>query len=397
MPSIADAEYDGRTVLVRSDLNVPLRSGAVEDDFRLEAALPTIRALRAAGARVVVCSHLGRPKGIDPAFSMRPVGERLGVLGGFPVTIAADVAGAGASAAVAAQGDEVVVLENTRFEPGETANDPDLSDRLAALADAFVMDAFGSAHRAHSSTVGVAERLPSAAGPLLLAEVEAFEKILGSPDRPYVVVLGGAKVSDKLGVIRALLPKVDVMLVGGAMCFTLLAAEGFAVGRSLVEEDMLDSAAAVLASSDGSRLTLPTDLVAADRMAADARHRVVAAASIPGESVCLDIGPETAERFSAMLDGADTVFWNGPMGVFEWEPFAAGTRRVAQAIAGSSAYSVVGGGDSVAALRAMALDGKVSHLSTGGGAGLELIEQGSLPGIEVLRARSGRPAPAPGS
>ncbi len=393
LPSIADADYGGRTVLVRADLNVPLRGGVVEDDFRLEAALPTIRALRAAGAKVVVCSHLGRPKGIDPAFSMRPVAERLGALGGFAVTSASDVAGPGAAAAVAAQRDEVVVLENTRFEPGETSNDPGLSDRLAVLADAFVMDAFGSAHRAHASTVGVAERLPSAAGPLLLAEVEAFERILGSPDRPYVVVLGGAKVSDKLGVIKALLPKVDVMLVGGAMCFTLLAAEGFGVGRSLVEEDMIDSAASVLGSTDGSRLTLPTDLVAADRMAADASYRVVPASSIPGDSLGLDIGPETAERFASILAGADTVFWNGPMGVFEWEPFAAGTRRVAEAIATSSAYSVVGGGDSVAALRAMALDGKVSHLSTGGGAGLELIERGSLPGIEVLRT----PRPATGS
>lgn len=389
LPSIADVDYAGRTVLVRADLNAPLRGGVVEDDFRLEAALPTIRALRAAGAKVVVCSHLGRPKGPDPAFAMRPVGERLGVLGGFPVTIASDVAGPGAVAAVKAQLDEVVVLENTRFEPGETANDPELSDRLAGLADAFVMDAFGSAHRAHASTVGVAERLPSAAGPLLLAEVEAFDRILGSPDRPYVVVLGGAKVSDKLGVINALLPKVDVMLVGGAMCFTLLAAEGFGVGKSLLEADMIESAAKVLGSSVGSRLTLPTDLVAGDRMAADASHRVVAASAIPADAVCLDIGPETAERFAAILDGADTVFWNGPMGVFEWEPFATGTKRVAQAIAASSAYSVVGGGDSVAALRAMALDGRVSHLSTGGGAGLELIERGSLPGIEVLRARPG--------
>ena len=397
LPSIADADFGGRTVLVRADLNVPLRSGVVEDDFRLESALPTIRALRAAGAKVVVCSHLGRPKNVDPAFSMRPVGDRLGILGGFPVTIASDVAGPGASAAVAAQRDEVVVLENTRFEPGETSNDPDLSDRLAGLADVFVMDAFGSAHRAHASTVGVAERLPSVAGPLLLAEVEAFERILGSPDRPYVVVLGGAKVSDKLGVIKALLPKVDVMLVGGAMCFTLLAAEGFGVGRSLVEEDMIDSAASVLGSSGGSRLILPTDLVAADRMAADASHRVVAASSIPGESVCLDIGPDTSERFAAILDGADTVFWNGPMGVFEWEPFAAGTKRVAEAIAASSAYSVVGGGDSVAALRAMGLDAKVSHLSTGGGAGLELIERGSLPGIEALRTGSRPSASGPGT
>lgn len=389
LPTLADDDYSGRTVLVRTDLNVPITGGVVDDDFRLEAALPTIVALRKSGARVVLCSHLGRPKGPDPAFSLKPVGERLAAIGGFPVVTASDVAGTGAVAAVAAQRDEVVLLENTRFEPGETSNDEGLSDRLAALADRFVMDAFGSAHRAHSSTVGVAERLPSAAGPLLIAEVEAFEKLLGTPNRPFVVVLGGAKVSDKLGVIKALLPKVDVMLVGGAMCFTLLAAEGFSVGKSLIEEDMVDAAAAVLKSASGSRLTLPTDLVAANRMAADAKHRVVAASAIPTDSVCLDIGPESAERFAAILSGADTVFWNGPMGVFEWKPFASGTRRVAEAIASSGSYSVVGGGDSVAALRSMQLDHSVSHLSTGGGAGLELIERGSLPGIEVLRRQSG--------
>ncbi len=389
LATLADDDYSGRTVLVRTDLNVPITAGVVDDDFRLEAALPTILSLRQSGARVVLCSHLGRPKGPDPAFSLRPVGERLSEIGGFPVVTASDVAGPGAIAAVGAQRDEVVLLENTRFEPGETSNDAGLSDRLAALADRFVMDAFGSAHRAHSSTVGVAERLPSAAGPLLIAEVEAFEKILGSPNRPFVVVLGGAKVSDKLGVINALLPKVDVMLVGGAMCFTLLAAEGFGVGKSLIEEDMVDAATEVLASAAGSRLTLPTDLVAADRMAADAKHHVVAASAIPSDSVCLDIGPESAERFAAILSGADTVFWNGPMGVFEWKPFASGTKRVGEAIAASGAYSVVGGGDSVAALRTMGLDRSVSHLSTGGGAGLELIERGSLPGIEVLRRPSG--------
>jgi phosphoglycerate kinase len=395
LPSLADADYHGRTVLVRADLNVPLRDGVVEDDFRLEAALPTIETLRRAGARVVVCSHLGRPQGIDPAFSMRPVGERLAALGGFAVTVAGDVAGPAAASLVAKSGDDVILLENTRFEPGETKNDPDLADRLAALADAFVMDAFGSAHRAHSSTVGVAERLPSAAGPLLLAEVEAFNRILGAPDRPFVVVLGGAKVSDKLGVIKALLPKVDVMLVGGAMCFTLLAAEGYRVGDSLVEPEMIDAAAEVLGSTVGSRLSLPSDLVAADRMAADSPHRVVAAAAIPEGAVCLDIGPETAERFAAIVGGADTIFWNGPMGVFEWEPFAAGTKRLAAAIAGGAAYSVVGGGDSVAALRAMGLADAVSHLSTGGGAGLELIERGSLPGIEVLKAQAARTASPP--
>ncbi|HEX5630974.1 MAG TPA: phosphoglycerate kinase [Acidimicrobiia bacterium] len=386
---MADSDYRGTTVLVRADLNVPLRAGRVDDDFRIEAALPAIRTLRDAGARVVVCSHLGRPAGPDPEWSMRPVGERLAELGGFAVAVAADVAGPDATRLAAGGGDEVVLLENTRFEPGETKNDPGLSDRLAALADSFVMDAFGSAHRAHSSTVGVAERLPSAAGPLLLAEVEAFERILGDVARPFVVVLGGAKVSDKLGVVAALLPRVDAMLVGGAMCFTLLAARGITTGASPVETDKVAEVGRLLDSADGRRIVLPSDLVVADRFAADSAHRVVAVDRVPDAGLCLDIGPATATRFAETLAGAATVFWNGPMGVFEMEPFAAGTRRVAEAVASSSGYTVVGGGDSVAALRQMGMDATVSHLSTGGGAGLELIENGSLPGVEVLR-RMGR-------
>lgn len=319
---------------------------------------------------------------------MRPVGERLATLGGFAVTLAADVAGPDATR-LAAGGDEVVLLENTRFEPGETKNDAELSDRLAALADRFVMDAFGSAHRAHSSTVGVAERLPSAAGPLLLAEVEAFERILGDVARPFVVVLGGAKVSDKLGVIAALLPRVDAMLVGGAMCFTLLASRGITAGASPVETDRVAEVAKLLDSPYGGRIMLPTDLVVAERFAADSPHRVVPVDRVPAAGLCLDIGPKTAARFAATIAGAATVFWNGPMGVFEMEPFAAGTRTVAEAVASSPGYTVVGGGDSVAALRQMGMDDTVSHLSTGGGAGLELIENGSLPGVEVLR-KTGR-------
>jgi phosphoglycerate kinase len=384
--SIDDLEVAGRTVLVRADLNVPLAEGKVGDDFRIAASLGTIIELRARGARVVVCSHLGRPQGPDPQFSMAPVAARLGKLGGFPVRVATDVAGAGARAAVeAAPPAEVVVLENTRYEAGETKNDPALSDALAALADLFVLDAFGSAHRAHSSTVGVAERLPAAAGRLLAAEITAFDRLLHEPDRPYVVVLGGAKVSDKLGVIRALLPKVDVMLVGGAMCFTLLAAEGYQVGDSKVEPDMVGEVRSVLGSEHGSRVILPLDLVAADRFAADAAHRVVPANDIPRGTMGLDIGPETSARFSAIIAGCDTLFWNGPMGVFEWPPFATGTRAVAEAVASSPAYTVAGGGDSVAALRSFGLEREVSHLSTGGGAGLELLEAGTLPGIDVLR------------
>lgn len=389
LPTLDDIDVAGRTVLVRADLNVPLAEGEVADDFRLLAALPTVHRIRRDGGRVVLCSHLGRPKGPDPAFSMAPVGRRLSELSGLTVRVAPDVAGPGAAAAVEAIGGEVVLLENTRFESGETTNDPDLSDRLAGLADLFVMDAFGSAHRAHASTVGVAERLRSVAGPLLLSEVTAFERILGSPNRPFVVVLGGAKVSDKLGVIRALLPKVDVMLVGGAMCFTVLAAEGYRVGESLVEPDLVSEVRQVLDSEHGSRLCLPVDIVAADSFAVGAAHRVVPATAIPDGRFGLDIGPETARRFAAILAGSDTIFWNGPMGVFEWEPFAAGTRAIAEAVAGSGAYSVVGGGDSVAALRGLGLDRAVSHLSTGGGAGLELIESGSLPGVEVLRRDDG--------
>ena len=384
--TIDDLEVDGRTVLVRADLNVPLAEGRVGDDFRITASLGTIEELRSRGARVVVCSHLGRPKGPDPQFSMAPVAARLGELGGFPVRCASDVAGEGARAAVAAAArGEVVVLENTRFELGETKNDPGLSDSLAGLADLFVLDAFGSAHRAHSSTVGVAERLPSAAGRLLAEEIIAFDRLLHDPNRPYVVVLGGAKVSDKLGVIRALLPKVDVMLVGGAMCFTLLAAEGYQVGSSRVEADMVQEVRLVLDSEHGSRVCLPLDLVVADRFAADSPHRVVAATDIPRGTMGLDIGPATSARFSSIIAGCDTLFWNGPMGVFEWPAFAAGTRAVAEALAAAGAYTVAGGGDSVAALRSFGLETAVSHLSTGGGAGLELLEAGTLPGIEVLR------------
>jgi phosphoglycerate kinase len=383
--TIDDLEVSGRTVLVRADLNVPLDGGRVGDDFRIVSSLRTIEELRRRGAKVVVCSHLGRPKGPDPKYTMAPVAARLGELGGFKVRCSPDVAGEGSRRAVAeAAPGEVVVLENTRFAPGETKNDPVLSDAFAALGELFVLDAFGSAHRAHSSTVGVAERLPSAAGRLLAEEIVAFDRLLVDPDRPYLVVLGGAKVSDKLGVIRALLPKVDAMLVGGAMCFTLLAAEGYQVGDSKVEAEMLAEVREVLGSEFGSRVVLPTDVVVADRFAADAAHRLAPATDIPRGTMGLDIGPETAARFAVLIGGCDTLFWNGPMGVFEWPAFAAGTRAVADAVGGSKAYTVAGGGDSVAALRSFGMEAAVSHLSTGGGAGLELLETGTLPGIEVL-------------
>ncbi len=383
--TIDDIEPSGFRVLVRSDLNVPLDGGRVADDFRIRAALPTIQALRERGARVVVCSHLGRPKGQDPALRMDPVAARLAEIGGFGVHKVDDVAGPRAAEAVEAMGPgDVVLLENTRFEPGETKNDPVLADRLAALCDLFVQDAFGSVHRAHASTVGVAERVRSVAGLLLVRELDAFSRFLGEPERPYVVVLGGAKVSDKLGVVRSLLPKTDAMLIGGGMCFTLLAAEGYEVGESLVEEEMLDTVREVLAGPGGDKIQLPADVVVADRFAPDAPWRVTEAKAIPDEGVGLDIGPATAERFAAVVEGAGSVFWNGPMGVFEWEPFRAGTARVAQAMADTSAFTVVGGGDSVAALRMLGLEDRVSHVSTGGGAGLELLEGRPLPGVEVL-------------
>lgn len=385
LPTIDDLQVEGRTVLVRADLNVPLEGGVVADDFRLRSALPTIEALRERAASVVLCSHLGRPEGVDPAYSMKPVGARLSEMGGFPVTVADDVVGSGARGAVDGQKDDVVLLENTRFEEGETANDAAFAERLASLAEAFVLDAFGSAHRAHASTVGVAAHLPSAAGPLLLAEVGAFGRILDDPDHPFVVALGGSKVSDKLGVIDALLPKVDLMLIGGAMCFTLLEAEGYDVGRSRVEDHQVDEARRVLRSANGARLTLPIDIVVGERFDRDTPHRVVPATAMPGDGIGLDIGPKTAERFASILEGSDTIFWNGPMGVFEWPTFATGTRRVAEAVEASSGYSVVGGGDTIAAIQEFGLGRGVSHLSTGGGAGLELIEQGTLPGLEALR------------
>ena len=385
LPTLDSLDVEGRRVLVRSDLNVPLDEGAVADDFRIRASLPTIEALRDRGARVVVASHLGRPTGVDPSFSMAPVSERLGELGGFPVIQADGVYGPDVETLIASAPDgSVVVLENTRFEPGESKNDPEVADGLAALADVFVNDAFGTAHRSHASNVGVAQRLPSAAGRLLEGEIEAFGRLLGEPDRPYVVVLGGAKVSGKLEVIKHLLPKVDLMLVGGGMCFTLLKAGGYQVGDSLVEESMIDEVRDVLGGPGGAKIVLPDDLVVADRFAADAEHRVVPSAAIPEGMMGLDIGPETVRRFGAVIEEAASVFWNGPMGVFEWPAFRNGTAGIAEAVASSDGYTVVGGGDSVAALRLLSRDDEVSFVSSGGGAGLEILEGKNLPGTAAL-------------
>ncbi|MGH8913336.1 MAG: phosphoglycerate kinase [Acidimicrobiia bacterium] len=368
--TVDDVEVEGIDVLVRSDLNVPLEDGAITDDFRIRAALPTLETLVDAGAHVTVCSHLGRPEGADPAFSLRPVAEHLATLTSKEVGFET--------------GGQITVLENTRFEPGETENDPAYAARLAEGHGLFVQDAFGSVHRAHSSTVGVAELVKSVAGPLLDKELTALNRFVEDPVIPYVVVLGGAKVSDKLGVIENLLPKVDAMLIGGGMCFTLLKAKGIEVGKSLVEEDMVESVKPLLEGLEGAKMILPTDVIVADRFAEDAEHRQVYSKDIPADWVGLDIGKETQILFASVIRTAETVFWNGPMGVFEWEPFRAGTQAMARALVATSAFTAVGGGDSVAAVRQLGLDDGISHISTGGGAGLELLEGRILPGVQVL-------------
>ena len=382
----------GRRVLVRTDLNVPLdkATGQITDDGRIRASLPTIAALREAGARVVVAAHLGRPKGEpDPEFSLAPVAARLGELLGTPVPLAADVAGPDATAKVAELGDgDVLLLENVRFEAAETSKDDavrgELADRLAALADVYVDDAFGAVHRKHASVYDVATRLPHAAGRLVARELDVLTRLTTDPDRPYVVVLGGSKVSDKLAVIEALLPKVDRLLVGGGMCFTFLKAQGHGVGKSLLESDQVDTCTRLLAEA-GDRIVLPVDVVCAPEFSAEAPTTVVPVEEIPDDQLGLDVGPRTVELFGSALDGARTVFWNGPMGVFELAPFQAGTRGVAQAVAGVDGLSVVGGGDSAAAVRQLGLDeGSYGHISTGGGASLEHLEGRELPGLAVL-------------
>lgn len=383
--TLDDLDVAGRRVLVRSDLNVPLTGDKVGDEFRIVAALATIDRLRKGRARVVVCSHLGRPKDREPEFAMDAVAARMSELGGFSVRKLNQVVGPSVERAVAdALPGEVLMLENTRFEPGESKNDPVLATELARLAELFVQDAFGSVHRAHASTVGVAEKVRSAAGPLLVKELEALGRFLGDPERPYVVVLGGAKISDKLGVIENLLPRVDAMLIGGGMCFTLMAARGMQIGKSLLEEDRVEEVRALLDGPYGDRISLPTDLVVADRFAEDARSWVVPADQIPADAVGLDIGPLTADLFAEEINRSASVFWNGPMGVFEWRQFRAGTERVARALAECQGFTAVGGGDSAAALRVLELDGAVSHMSTGGGAGLEMLEGRDLPGVSVL-------------
>jgi phosphoglycerate kinase len=387
--SVRDLDPAGRRVFLRADLNAPLSDGQVADDLRLSAAVPTLRLLLDGGARVVLASHLGRPDGaVDPAFSMRPVGQRLGEILGQTVACADDVVGPDArSRADALMPGEVLLLENLRFDPGETRNDDAFADALAALADVYVDDAFGAAHRAHASVSGVPARLPGYAGLLLERELEVLGGLLEDPARPYVAVLGGAKVSDKLIVLERLLERVNVLAVGGAMCFTFLVAQGHDVGTSRVEADQVDTVRDLLARAQSAGVTvhLPTDVVVAPAFEATAPATTVAVDQIPADQMGLDIGPGTAAAYADAIAGAGSVFWNGPMGVFEWEPFSHGTRTVAQAMADTNGFTVVGGGDSAAAIRAFGLDDRVTHVSTGGGASLELLEGRDLPGVAALR------------
>ena len=396
MKTIDDLDVAGKRVLVRADLNVPLDGTRITDDGRIRASVPTLKALLERGAKVIVTAHLGRPKGVDPEadakYSLAPVAVRLGELLGKPVAFATDTVGESAHATVDALRDgEIALLENVRFNSAETSKDAvergRFADELAKFADLFVSDGFGAVHRRHASVYDVAEDLPNAAGYLISTELGVLKKLTEDVERPYVVVLGGSKVSDKLGVIDNLLDKADRILIGGGMVFTFLKAQGHEVGKSLLEEDQLETVLGYLerAKDSGVEIVLPVDIVAAAAFSADAEHSVVAADAIPADRLGLDIGPESGKLFAAKLADARTVFWNGPMGVFEMEAFANGTRAVAQGLIDSPAFTVVGGGDSAAAVRALGFDeAAFGHISTGGGASLEYLEGKDLPGISVL-------------
>ena len=386
--SVRDAEVDGRRVLLRADLNVPLQRGGVADDTRIRASLPTIELLRDGGASIVLVSHLGRPKGLDPDFSMGPVGKRLGELLGAEVKQAPAVVGGEVSEmASGLSAGEVLLLENSRFEAGETKNDPELAKALADLVDLYVNDAFGSAHRAHATTEGVAHHLPAFAGLLLEREVTELTAVRDDPERPLVVVLGGAKVTDKVGVIDRFLGFAEEILVGGAMCFSFFKAEGRDTGNSLVEDEGVESAKRVLTDAAGSDsiLELPEDLVLGKEFDAGTETRELNGVDVPEGWMGLDIGSNTAANYSRRIARAGTVFWNGPMGAFEMEPFAAGTRTVAEAVAAAPGHTVVGGGDSLAALGGFGLTNAIDWASTGGGASLELMEGKELPGVAALQ------------
>jgi phosphoglycerate kinase len=374
--TLDDLDLEGSRVLLRVDFNVPLEDGRITDDARIRAALPTIAALRERGAKLLLAAHLGRPKDREPELSLRPAAERLSeLLDGAEVKLAEDLDHV-------PDGD-IVMLENVRYEKGETKNDPELAKRYAALADVYVNDAFGAAHRAHASTEGVARLLPSAAGLLLQREVETLQGILADPRRPLVAIVGGAKVTDKIGVLEAFLDRADTILVGGAMCFPFFSAQGHDVGDSLCEAEGIDPAKRILGAG-GDKLTLPQDLVAGREFKPDTERREIDGIDVPDGWMGLDVGEGTARSYAGAIAEAGTVFWNGPMGAFELEPFAAGTRAVAEAVAASRGTTVVGGGDSAAALAKFGLADRVDHLSTGGGASLELIEGKTLPGVEVL-------------
>lgn len=383
----------GKRVLVRSDFNVPLKDGVITDDGRIRAALPTLNRLIEAGAKVVIMAHLGRPKGeVNPAFSLAPVAARLAELVDTKVTLAGDVTGPSAQETVAALADgEIALLENVRFDARETSKVDEeraqLAAEFAALGDAFVSDGFGVVHRKQASVYDIAKLVPAAAGLLVFKEIDSLRRATENPERPYGVVLGGSKVSDKLGVIANLLTKADVLFIGGGMAYTFLAAKGYAVGKSLLEEDQIETVKGYIAEAEerGVDLVLPVDVVIAPEFAADAPASVVAADAIPADQMGLDIGPESQKLFAEKIASAKTVAWNGPMGVFEFEAFSGGTRAVAEALSTGDMFSVIGGGDSAAAVRLLGFDeATFSHISTGGGASLELLEGKTLPGIAVL-------------
>src|SRR5215210_3225811 len=387
--SVRDLDVRDKRVLVRVDFNVPVKDGRVTDDTRIQRALPTTRYLLERGARPALISHLGRPKGDpDPKYAMDPVAKKLQELLGAPVTKLNTATGPEVEEALNDRDDEgVILLENSRFYPGETKNDPEFSEQLAAPFDLYVDDAFGAAHRAHATTVGVAELLPAAAGLLMEEEIDNLDKVLRDPERPFVAILGGAKVSDKVAVIESLLEVADTLLVGGAMCFTFFKAQGYEIGESLAEDDYLEEAHRLMDEA-GEKLVLPVDVVVANRIEEGVEAQTVGVDGIPPDKMGLDIGPGTVKLFEEHISSAETIFWNGPMGVFEIDAFAKGTEGVARAVARASterdATSVIGGGDSVAAVRKLGLEDEMSHISTGGGASLEYIEGKQLPGVAAL-------------
>ncbi|HMK08325.1 MAG TPA: phosphoglycerate kinase [Anaerolineales bacterium] len=387
--TIRDIEWRGQRALVRVDFNVPLKNGKVADDTRIRAALPTLAYLREHGAAVVLCSHLGRPKeGPDPQYSLAPVAEHLSSLLGTPVAFVPALVGPQAEAAAARLGaGELLVLENTRFEPGETKNDPALAAGLARLGTVYVNDAFGSAHRAHASTEAVAHLLPAVAGFLMEKELTYLGKVMEGSEHPFVAILGGAKISDKIGVVENLLRRADRLLIGGGMGNTFLAARGVAMGDSLVEQEALESARSLLEVA-GEKLLLPTDVVIADAFSPEAAHKTINLGEVPAGWRAMDVGPETVKRFSAVVATARLIVWNGPMGVFEMAPFAEGTFAMARALAAGTATTIVGGGDSAAAVAQAGLADRITHVSTGGGATLELLEGKVLPGVAALADRS---------